>query len=222
MLGKISKFAIGLILIPIVIGITMSFFENLTGIEGIKSAGSRIFLWGVVSYVVLHLFLHKPRYIYTVGHELTHVFATWMTGGGVRSFNVGKEGGSVQTTKSNFFINLSPYFVPTHTLLISLVYFAIPFFFDIPNLKNIYLFAAGFTLSLHLVFTAEVLKVEQPDIVQTGYLFSMVMIYIINLFLVAFLVSILFKGVTFESFFYNAYLKSKSIYATIFKQLFFL
>lgn len=222
MLGRISKFIIGLILIPIVIGITIAFFENLTGIGGARSAGSRIFLWGVVSYVVLHLFLHKPRYLYTVGHELMHVFATWMTGGGVKSFNVSKEGGSVGTTKSNFFINLSPYFVPTYTLIISLLYFVIPFFFDIPNLKNVYLFSAGFTLSLHLIFTAEVLKVQQPDILQTGYLFSLVTIYIINLLLVAFLVCILFEGVTFENFFYSTYLKSKSIYTSIFKQLFFL
>ncbi len=220
MFGKISKFAIGVLLIPVVIAVSAAFFDSLTGIEGARHGGSTIFLWGVFSYIILHLFLFKPAYLYTLGHEITHVLATWICGGGVRSFKVGKAGGKVETTKSNFFINLSPYFVPTYTLIISALYFVIPLFITIPNFKTVYFFLAGFTLTLHLVFTAEVLKIEQPDILNTGYLFSLILIYLINIMLVAFILSLLFKGISFEGFFYESYLRSKNIYATIFKQLF--
>lgn len=220
MLGKISKFAIGLIFIPIIIGISISFFESLANIEGAKHTGSKIFLWGVVSYVIMHLFLFKPGYIYTFGHEMMHVLSTWICGGGVKSFNISKGGGAVETTKSNFFITLSPYFVPTYTLILSFLYFLLPLFFEIPNLSTMYFFSAGFTLTLHLVFTAEVLKIKQPDIIKTGYLFSLTMIYVINIILVAFLLSLLFKGLLFEDFFYNTYINSKNIYINIFTQLF--
>lgn len=222
MLGKVSKFVIGLILIPVVIGISISFFESLANIGVARHTGSKIFLWGVLSYVVLHLFLFKPTYVYTLGHEITHVLATWICGGGVKSFKVSKGSGSVETTKSNFFINLSPYFIPTYTLIISFLYFLLPLFLNIPNLRTIYFFLIGFSLSLHLIFTAEVLKTKQPDILNTGYLFSLALIYIINIILVAFLLSLLFEGISFDNFFYNTYFKSKNIYVNILKQLFFL
>ncbi|MDB4349625.1 hypothetical protein OAA99_01575 [Omnitrophica bacterium] len=222
MLGKISKALIGIILIPVVIGISISFFESLTGIGEAKNTGSKIFLLGALSYVIMHLFIIKPNYIYTLGHEIMHVVATWLCGGGVRSFKVTKEGGAVEATKSNTFINLSPYFVPTFTLILSILYFIIPVFLKIKNLQTIYFFAAGFTLALHLVFTADVLKREQPDIINTGYLFSLVMIYIVNVLLVGFILCLLFEGVSFEKFFYNTYIHSKFIYVKVFKQLFFL
>lgn len=220
MLSRISKFAIGILFIPFVIGVTMSLFETLGGIGEARYTGARIFLWGVLAYTILHLFIHKASYIYTFGHEVTHVLATWLCGGGVKSFSVSKKGGSVETTKSNFFITLSPYFVPTYTLILSLLYFVIPFFVKIPSIKAVYLFLAGFTLALHLIFTAEVLRLKQPDIINTGYLFSMAIIYVVNVILAAFILSLLFEGVAFEDFFYGAYLRAKNIYVNIFRQLF--
>lgn len=220
MLAKILRFFIGLLLIPIVIAITVSFIENLTGMEGVKSKSAEIFLWGVLAYVVLHLFLHKPRYVYTVGHEVMHVFATWLSGGKVKSFSASNDGGSVASTKANTFISLSPYFIPTHTLIISALYFIIPFFINIPGINRIYLFLAGFTLALHLVFTAEVLKVRQPDVIRTGYIFSLATIFIINIVIVAFLLSLLLEGASFKSFFNATYAGSKAIYIKVFKQLF--
>ena len=222
MLGKISKTVVGIILIPLLIGISISFIESLTNIGQAKSMGSRVFLLGVLSYVIMHLFIIKPNYLYTLGHEVMHVLATWVCGGGVRSFNVTKEGGAVQTTKSNAFITLSPYYVPTYTLIFSLLYFLLPLFIKLPNLRNIYLFLAGFSLALHLIFTADVLRKEQPDIINTGYIFSLVIIYIVNMFPVAFILSLLFDGISFENFFRQTYINSKHIYVRIFKQLFFL
>ena len=222
MLAKISKLVIGIILIPVVIGISIAFFEILSDIGHARSIGSRIFLLGVLTYTVIHLFIVKLNYVYTLGHEIMHVLTTWICGGGVRSFNVSKNGGAVGTTKANFFIMLSPYFIPTYTLILSFLYFLIPLFVDIPNIRTIYLFLAGFTLALHLIFTADVIKREQPDIINTGYLFSLVIIYIANLLLVGFVICLLFKGVTFENFFHTVYFKSKNIYVNIFHQLFFL
>ncbi|NQT06008.1 MAG: hypothetical protein HQ575_00540 [Candidatus Omnitrophica bacterium] len=221
MLAKISKFIVGVLLIPVVIGITAAFFNSLKDIGALSNGCAKIFLKGVILYVVIHLFIFKPMYIYTVGHELMHAIATWICGGGVKSIQASKEGGQVETTKSNFFISLSPYFIPLYTVILVFLYFVIPFFIKIPGLKTIFFFLTGVTLSLHLIFTAEVLKIKQPDLINTGYLFSVVLIYIVNIMLVAFLICLLFKGVKFETFFYNTYVNSKNIYIRVVKQLFF-
>lgn len=217
---QISKFIIGIILIPVVIGISQSLLVSMSGMGGLTGPGAKLFLWGAVSYVVMHLFIFRLSYVYTFGHEMTHVVTTWISGGGVKSFNVSKEGGSVQTTKSNTFINLAPYFIPTYSLAVSVLYFVIPLFFKLTNLSAIYFFLMGFTLTLHLVFTAEALKIRQPDIIKTGYIFSIVIIYIVNVFLVAIVIGLLFKGISIEDFFYTAYIKAKHIYASIIRQLF--
>jgi hypothetical protein len=220
MAARISKFLIGVLAIPVVIGVTLAFFGSLANIGAERYAGSRVFLYGVVSYVLVHLFLHKFEYVYTFGHEVTHVLATWLCGGSVKSFNVSKKGGAVETTKSNFFIALSPYFVPTYTLILSALYFVIPLFVKIRGLNTVYCYLGGFTLALHLVFTAEVLKIKQPDLVKTGYVFSLALVYIVNILLVAFIMSLLFKDVSFVNFFGNTYTTSKNIYVRIFRQLF--
>jgi hypothetical protein len=222
MISKIVKAGIGILLVPVVIGISLSLFGSLNNIGHARNAGSNVFLLGALAYVIMHLFIFKPNYLYTLGHEFMHAIATWICGGRIKSFNVSEGGGSVETTKSNFFITLSPYFVPTYTLLFSILYLVIPLFGKVPNLGTIYFFMAGLSLMMHLVFTAEVLRREQPDVVNTGYIFSIVIIYIANLFLVGLVVSLLFEGIAFKSFALDAYEYSKEIYIRIFRQLFFL
>ena len=151
-----------------------------------------------------------------------HVLATWISGGGVKSFKVEKTGGAVETTKNNVFISLSPYFIPTYTLIFSILYFILPLFFKIEGLKSIYFFAAGFSLALHLIFTADVLRRDQPDIINTGYIFSLVVIYIANIILIGTVLGLLFEGMSIEKFFSNSFIHSKAIYVQAFKQLFFL
>ncbi len=218
--SKILKFVIGLILIPVAIGVTIAFFKCLAPLGPTRHTGARLFMWGVFSYALMHLFLFKLNYIYTFGHEITHVLATWICGGAVKSFNVSSKSGSVETTKTNSFINLSPYFIPTYTLILSLLYVVLPYFIKIPYLKTAYFFSAGFTLMLHLVFTAEVLKVKQPDVIRTGYLFSIVIIYLINILLVALILSLLFEGMTFDRFYSIAYRASKDMYIYLYKWIF--
>jgi len=220
MIAKSIKFIIGLILIPVAIGASKGLFSNLSAMGSVSGSGAKLFFWGIVSYAFIHLFLFKPNYIYTLGHELMHAIAALLCGGRVTAFNVSEEGGSVQTTKTNIFITLSPYFVPTYTLLLTLIYVLMRWLFRLPNMSSYFFFLAGFTLMLHLVFTADVIKREQPDIVSTGYMFSLVIIYIINVVVVASILCPLFEGMRLEEFFHKSYLSSKAIYRQLFDQLF--
>jgi len=221
MLGRITKFVIGLLVIPIAIAISIAFFKELSDIEySSKFSNSEFFLWGVVTYAAMHLLLFKPKYLYTVGHEATHAFSTLLCGGRVTSFRVSKEGGRVSTTKNNFFISLSPYFVPFYTLAISLAYFSGSIFYNLSYLSTYFIFLIGFSLAFHIISTAEVLKIEQPDILKTGYLFSIALIYAGNIILIAFIICLMFKEPSFESFLRNSYTTASNMYMKIFNQLF--
>lgn len=220
MFGRITRFIVGVIFLPIVAGVSIAFFRQLSRIDSASLPGSQFFLWGVVAYSGMHLLLVKPQYLYTLGHEVTHALTTWLCGGRVTSFRVSKEGGAVKTTKNNFFISLSPYFIPFYTVIISFIYFLVSLTYELSYLANYFIFLIGFTLAFHIISTVEVMRLEQPDILKTGYLFSITLIYIANVALTALIISLLFREAPAGVFFHSSYAVSKDLYLKIFNQLF--
>lgn len=218
MLSLIVKLLIGVLLIPIAIGSTSAFYSNMVLVKEL-SANMRFFLWGIVSYVVLHIFFYKPIYVYVLGHEAIHAAAAWLFGGKIKSVKVSKDGGSVATDKSNFVIELSPYFVPVYTIIILAVYFVISASYKINSAT--FIFLIGFTLAFHLISTVEILKIKQPDIVKSGYVFSISLVYILNLAVIALVFGVLFADFEITRYFKDVFLASKAIYGGIIKQLFF-
>ena len=103
MIARFIKFLIGLLLVPVVIGVSVALYKNLSLITQLDNYQLH-FLLGAISYTIIHLVFYKPTYLYILGHELIHVFSTWICGGRVGSFHISSRGGSVSTTKSNFFI----------------------------------------------------------------------------------------------------------------------
>ena len=83
-----------------------------------------------------------------------------------------------------------------------------------------FIFLLGMTLCFHIVMTIDTLKTRQPDLVKTGYLTSSILIYVINLTIVAGALGLLFYGFSFRSFIKNAYFLTVVIYENIFEQLF--
>ena len=114
---KILKSAIGILLLPLVAGFSVAFYKQFGNIEVAFTMGQQYFLLGIITYGLIQLFLFKPVYLYVLGHEAVHVLATWLCLGRVKSFKISSRGGSVSTTKSNFFISLSPYFIPVYAIL---------------------------------------------------------------------------------------------------------
>jgi len=122
MFTKTIKTLIGLFLVPIAIGTAKAFYTEVSDIS-LLSGILHVLERGILAYFVIHIFIFRPIYIYVLGHEVVHVLATWICGGQIVSFNVSPKGGSVVTSKTNFFIELSPYFVPIYTILIGIIYF---------------------------------------------------------------------------------------------------
>jgi len=212
MIARFFKTVIAILLLPVLIGTFKSFYAQITNIS-LFSDSFRLLERGAMIYLIFHVFVAKPVYIYVLGHEFVHVLATWLCGGKIVSFNVAPSGGSVVTSKTNFFIELSPYFVPMYTVLLGFIYFLFSITgVSVPHKAYLFVFLVGVTLAFHFVMTSEVLKVEQPDILKSGFLFSLVIIFTFNLIIVMAFFTPLFDSVSFIKFIKKAAVDTWAIY----------
>jgi len=220
MFKRVLKLLLGILIIPVCIGVSVGFYEQLNRIKVISYYHQKYFVIGIVAYLVVHALIFKPSYLYIFSHEFMHAIATWMSGGKVKSFKVSSKGGSVGVTKSNLFIALAPYFFPFYTVVVAIVFFAAKFFLKNNIDYNPFLFAIGFTLAFHIIITVDFLKIRQTDLMHAGYLFSICLIYIVNIIVIGLIFSLLFSSVTFKAFLMDIYLNSKDIYVGMYQQLF--
>lgn len=219
MLVKVLRFIASFLLLPFCIAVTINFYKGIVGIKSISGSGL-IFLLGGLSYSIVHLLFFKLDFLYVLAHELTHAAATIFSGGKVKGIKVSGNEGSVKTTSPNFFVVLSPYIIPGYTVFIGVLYFLMSFFIDVTRYSGIFIFLVGFTLMFHLSYTAQSIRNKQSDLIRTGYLFSISFIYITNLIIVFFIVSILFRELSFFEFLEGSFDKSKEFYYSFWKQLF--
>lgn len=222
MFQKFFRTFIGILLIPIAVGTAKAFGYTISNIS-ILSGMLHILERGVLIYLLFHVLVARPIYLYVLGHEFVHVLATWVCGGRVVSFNVTPSGGNVVTSKTNFFIELSPYFVPLYTMIIGALFALLRASGRGPSyLPEVLLFLVGASLSFHLVMTAEALRIQQPDVVKSGIFFSYVLIFVCNLIVVIAVFSPLFADISFTEFIRHAYHNSLHVYRLLWAKLQFL
>jgi hypothetical protein len=215
---KALKFVIGLVSMPIMAAVTYAFYGNIIAVAELSGI-LKYFMWGVGAYIVLHLLFYKPTFVYVLGHEAVHAVTAWTMGGKISSFKVSKDGGSVSTTKTNAVIELSPYFIPVYAVILMAAYFLISYSYKING--SVFIFLIGFAVALHVVMTIEVMKIRQPDMMKSGYLFSIVVVYVLNIVIIAMLFSLLFKSFSSKKFFMDSFTYSKDMYEAVVRQLFF-
>ncbi|MFH1775943.1 MAG: hypothetical protein ABH952_00035 [Candidatus Omnitrophota bacterium] len=219
MIAKIIKFIIGLGMVPAVVAVVLCLYEQIGRIKLIQNS-ENYFIWGVWAYIIFDLLLLRPKGVYVFGHEATHAMVVWIFGGRVTSFKASAKGGGVTATKSNFIINLAPYFIPFYTVLVCLFYFILARFFSMDEHTNWFLFIIGLTLIFHIVLTVDTLKTKQPDLAATGYLFSLSLIILINAVIIILIFSGLFESISAREFFIGAAERTKEYYRAAFEYLF--
>jgi len=219
MVRKLFKTILGLFLIPVAAATAKAFYIHLSELNNMGDS-LLIIERGILLYFFVHVIIIRPAYLYVVAHEFVHVLATWLCGGKVESFDVGHTGGSVATSKTNIFIELSPYFIPLYTLALGPVFLLVKFILkDHSNLNPVFLFLVGFTLAFHFVMTAEVLKVQQSDVAKSGVILSFVFIFTCNLIVVIAVFSPFFENVSFIKFIKDSYYISYDFYNIIYDKV---
>lgn len=219
MIKKIIKIIFGLLLIPIDIFLVINFCREITVIP-MLSAAQAMFLYGIAAYAGIHIFVIKPDFLYVFAHESTHAVTAKLFGGKIFDFKVSSKGGSVKTNKANTTVALTPYMIPFYTIIIFLIYLGISFFRDVKPLTGYFIFALGMTLAFHLVQTAEYLRQKQPDIIKSGYIFSMPLVVFVNIAVTAAVLSFLFAEFSFKGMVLSTFDQTRELYVQVWQQVF--
>lgn len=121
-------------------------------------------------------------YLYVLGHELTHALFVVLHRGRVTDFHVSTAGGYVTTTKTNWIIALSPYFVPLYSMMVVLMHLGLRHFGVISAVWDpLFYLLIGATWSFHMIWTLWMLPKDQPDLKEHGTFLSLVLILLGNL-----------------------------------------
>jgi hypothetical protein len=173
---------IAVLLIPVCIGAASTLWQVL------RNSGKADAIWvatlsGAACWWVIYLLLPKPMWVYVFGHELTHALWTWLLGGKVKKFRASAKGGHVVVTKNNFIIALAPYFFPLYAVVVVLLFLAGDWIWDWRPYTVWFHLLVGASYGFHVTLTWHILKNRQSDITDQGYLFSSVIIYLGNIFI---------------------------------------
>jgi len=183
---KFLKFNIGLVLLPLCWAFSRTLFSLLQLLPAETSGWTAWAIPAGFAVSVLGFFLLPlPFRTYVLAHELTHAVWGMLFGAKVGKMKVGKNGGHVMLSKSNFLIALAPYFFPFYTGLVIALWYIAGFFIDLSAYEPWWLAAVGLTWGFHVTFTVYMLSQSQPDVQENGRLFSYVIIYLANLLIVA-------------------------------------
>jgi len=187
---KRTKFLVGLLLVPVAAALTRTAFRSLwilaeapTRLPFIHVAAT---VAGVTIWLLAWNFLPPLTKTYVLGHELTHALWTLLFGGRPSNLKVSNAGGSVCVSKTNVWVSLAPYFFPFYTVVVLVAWLVLRAAWPAARpFAPLALFWMGLTWAFHLTFTVRFLRGRQPDVQEHGVLFSLVLIYLLNVLTLA-------------------------------------
>ncbi len=198
------KFAVALFLLPICAILSQTFFTAFARAAVLERlwAGEEFWFFslGSILWLIAFLGLPRPLVLYVFGHELTHALWVWLMGGRVSRFRVSRDGGHILTDKNNFLIALAPYFFPLYSIFVIALYGALSLFLDLQPYGRLLYALVGLTWAFHLTFTCWMIPKNQTDLSDNGTIFSLVVIYLMNLVLLGALLIVASPNITFASF----------------------
>ncbi len=210
--SKLFKFFYGIILLPFCYGFLKVFIFIIQKLE-FSDRFVVIFLSGLIFYLIIHFCFYNPIRIYVIGHEFVHMISAWICGAKVSKVKLKKNSGAVTVNRVNTFIALSPYFVPVYSIFLVILWGIIKYVLSV-NLKiEIFIFLLGITVMFHIVLTAYTISVGQSDFNISGLMFSLVVIFIINLvMLICIILFLLPVNITFAEVMSKIYFETKISY----------
>ncbi len=201
---KWVKFVVALFLLPLCAVLSQTFFTSFARATVAERlwAGEEFWFFslGAVLWLIAFFGLPRPIVLYVFGHELTHALWVWMMGGRVSRFRVGREGGHILTDKNNFLIALAPYFFPLYSILVMAIYGALSLFVNLQPYGRLLYALVGVTWAFHFTFTCWMIPKNQSDLRDNGTIFSLVVIYLMNLLLLSAMLIIAAPNITFAGF----------------------
>jgi len=191
----ITKVLIGVSLLPFVYSSTISF---IIGLESVDKVIQGAFWFGVASLVIIHLLIWDVGVIYAKGHKILEVL-----------FNYIKP-----------LVKVAPYLLPIYAIVVCIIYSILSMFVKSADLLNSFVFLLGASISLHLIFSARTLRGKKDDFLKGNYIFGYSFVYILNMVLLSFCLSIAVNKFSFIDFCGKFILTGKEVFISIVRQLF--
>lgn len=190
---KLVKFLFALVLLPTAFFTLAETGQILLAVLGNLGAAVS-FVAGVLVYAGIHYGYYDFSRPYVFVHEMTHALAALICGCRIKDVSVGQNSGYVKMNRCNAFVVLAPYFVPGYVILTVMAYIIGDLFVDLTPYRQIFLFLTGFFTSFHFIQTFKTLfEADQPDLkLAGGKVFSVIMIVLANLVVLALLLKGLF------------------------------
>jgi hypothetical protein len=192
---NLIKLILGVCLLPFVYSSTVAFLNEFSLLE---KPLQNCFWSGIITLLLVYLFVWEPVVIYAKGYKLLELI-----------FNFFKP-----------LVRVAPYLLPIYTIVVFLFYGLLSLSIKSAWLLEYALFFSGFSVILHLVFSAKALRGRKQDFLKANYIFGFSFIYALNLMLLAFCLNLIFKDFSFVNFFKNAYSMAGSVFKAIISQLF--
>ncbi len=188
-----TKFVLGVCLLPFVYSVSVSFLAQFRLID---ITIQNYFWWGVITLLVIYLFVWEPVIIYTKGQKLLEVLFTFFKP----------------------LVRIAPYLLPIYTILLIIFYGVLSWW--IPGLTNYFVFLLGASFVMHLIFSAKTMRSKKEDFFKTNYIFGFSLIFIINLALLSFFINLMFDKFSFVGFCNDAFQIAQRIFSAVVIQLF--
>jgi hypothetical protein len=190
-----TKFIFGVCLLPFVYGVTSALLKELDLID----ATARGYLWaGVAALIIIHLLIWEPAIIYAKGHKILEVV-----------FKFFKP-----------LVKVAPYLLPIYTIVLFLSYLLLSATMKTPDLMYYFTFLFSFSTTMHLVFSAKTLRSKKGDFLKGNYIFGFSFVYIMNLIILSFFLSVIFDKFSFVDFFNQTFQIATKVFGIVFRQLF--
>lgn len=191
----IIKLILGVCLLLFVYSSSVAFLNEFSLVE---KTLQNYFWSGITAFLIIYLFIWEPLIIYARGQKLLELIFSFFKP----------------------LVRVAPYLLPIYTIVLFILYWILSYTVKSGKLINYFLFLFGFSIILHLIFSAKSIRSKQGDFLKANYIFGFSFIYITNLLLLAFCLNLVFEKFSFVNFFNNSFQTAKNIFSTIFKQLF--
>lgn len=191
---SILKLILGILVIPVVYGVSTSCIRELKTID--PDIGM-FFMSGVFVYLAFHILIFEPKSLFQKGQQFIQSI-----------FGFSKILGKIIA-----------FITPVYALFWLIIYFVTGLFIDVSAFSNLLLILTGFFVALHFIQCAEELKAQQGDLFKSGYISSLLFIWISCIIVSAAIFHTARNGFYFGEFFKNAYDVSLAMYHQVWQRL---
>lgn len=194
-LVSILKFVFFVIAIPLIFSVVTGFINELLLLD---PAQSNCFFWGMISYLIFHLFVAEPLAIFQYGKGLVaDIFKFFQP-----------------------LVIVAPLILPIFSVLFLILLYFAPFVVKGVDLSLYFLFFASFTFAMHLALTAKELRDQDAQTLKSDYFFSMTLVFFVSILAMAGMLDLCLSRFSFIEFLKTTAIISGDIYQAIFNQLF--